>query len=251
MHRIDSRLIDRSKRRLLPSLLALALACACACGGGQPPAKPRASYAIPSAGPSPSGSAAPRDPVAYFTAVERRVERDRKYVLSTTEETFEYSHHKDFVFDEQLELRRFHYEYSMGDSEGSRDYLFEHREFVCVRSSDSSSDARKQLIYCTRTGARVEEGPGDADGGDGSRAATPEEIAMVVQEARGMARELPDVGLQDDGTCSYSHTFEPVQLGESASFRPSSSASVPDELCGRDDALREAMQAVRFPGDEP
>lgn len=202
---------------------------------------------------SPAGVEAPeappevaRDPFQRFqtalaaarAAIVHRVELDNN--------DFEADDSKSFGVDDALSIRLAIDDYNVEAQSGRSEYVFRSEVFECAHTREGAHDEVFEAVYCADTGGSVVIEKGDQR--ESPRPPTNKELESLLNGARHILGQLPDIELDASGSCSSSTSYPPLDLG-STSYTPTSHVNVSPALCPEWERLREKAAEVRFPGD--
>jgi hypothetical protein len=159
---------------------------------------------------------------------------------------FEAGSSQTFGIDGTLSMRLAIDDYSVEAQSGRSEYVFRSESFECAHTREGAHQEIYEAVFCADTGGSVVLEHGDER--EPPRAPTSKELESLLNGARRILRQLPDVELDPSGSCSSSQSDPPIDLG-STSFTPTSHVNVSPALCPEWDRLREKAAEVRFPGD--
>jgi hypothetical protein len=229
-------------------LLFSALFGACAAPPKPQTASPKASApAAPTAEVAAEGppEAAP-DPFQRFQTALKAAEAAVVHRVTLAYNDFEADNSQSFGIDGTLSIRLAVDDYTVEAQSGRSEYVFRSDVFECAHTREGAHQEAFEAVYCADTGGSVVLEHGDER--EPPRAPTNKELESLLNNARRVLGQLPDVELDPSGSCSSSQSYPPLDLG-STSYTPTSHVNVSPALCPEWERLREKAAEVRFPGD--
>lgn len=222
-------------------------------GACSAPPKPQTASPQASAPAAPAAAAAPEapprlapDPFQRFQTALEAAEAAVVHRVTLDANDFEADSSQSFGIDDALSIRLVVDDYTVEAQSGRSEYVFRSDVFECAHTREGAHNDVFEAAYCADSGGSVVIEHGDER--EPARPPTSKELESLLDNARRVLGQLPDVELDPSGSCSSSQSYPPLDLG-STSYTPTSHVNVSPALCPEWDRLREKAADVRFPGD--